>query len=86
MEPKNDAAYSDRGAEKARLGHHDAAIADYDEAIRLNSDNMEVYFNRGLSKKKLGREAEADQDFQKALILAKKAGDAELITKIKRHI
>ena len=72
--------------EKARLGHHDAAIADYDAAIRLNPDCTDAYFNRGLSKKKLGRTTEAGQDFQKALSVAQKTGDEEFITDIKKHI
>jgi tetratricopeptide (TPR) repeat protein len=86
LDLEHDAAYNNRGADKASLGHHDAAISDFDAAIRLNPDDMEAYFNRGFSKKKLGHAAEANQDLQKALSLAQEAGDAELITTIKKHI
>ena len=85
-EPKDDAAYNNRGTEKAYLGHYDAAISDFDKAIRLNPDNIEAYFNRGLSKKKLGNGTAAKQDFQKALSLAQEAGDAELIDHIKKQM
>ena len=35
---------------KAALGRRDDAIADYDEAIRLNPDDALAYYNRGNSK------------------------------------
>ena len=55
LEPENSAAYNDRGADKACLGHYDAAIADFDAAIRINSEKRQMYtFNRGFCKKKLG--------------------------------
>ena len=86
LEPNDDIAYNDRGVQKANLGHHEAAIYDYDEAIRINSDNADAYFNRGFAKKILGRNAEADQDFQKALSLAQDEGDEKLIDRIKKQM
>ena len=36
-----------RGIEWAAKGNHDRAIADYDDAIRLNPRNSDAYYNRG---------------------------------------
>ena len=43
-------AYNNRGLAKADLGQSQAAIADYDTAIRLKPDDAEAYYNRGLAK------------------------------------
>ena len=68
-----------RGVAKDELDRYEAAITDYDKAIRLKSDYAEAYFNRGNSKGKLGRIDEARQDFEKTRDLAHKAGDDSLV-------
>ena len=65
LEPESDAAYNDRGADKAVLDT--MKLLYLDAAIRINSKDADN-FNRGFSKKRLGRTAEANQDFQKALV------------------
>jgi tetratricopeptide (TPR) repeat protein len=63
------------------------AIADYDKAIRLNSDYAKAYYNRGLAKKRnlngfssllasIGKQ-EVLADFRKALELYREQGDTE---------
>ena len=48
-----------RGSAKDELGRYQEAIADYDEAIRLQPDDAEAYSNRGNAKAALGRYQEA---------------------------
>ena len=49
---------------QTKLGNHEAAIADHDEALRLNSDLVEAYHNRGLAKLMLGKHESAIEDFR----------------------
>ena len=73
-------AYINRGAAKAALGQSDAAIADYneairlkpdfyDEAIRLKPDDAEAYYNRGVAKDALGQRNAAIADYDEAIRL-----------------
>jgi Flp pilus assembly protein TadD len=43
------------------------AIADYDEAIRLNPQDADVYQNRGIARRALGNVAGAIADYDQAL-------------------
>ena len=52
-----------RGFAKFNQGQHDAAITDYDTAIRLNPDYAEAYMWRGIVKNELGQCAAAIADF-----------------------
>ncbi|MXZ00692.1 tetratricopeptide repeat protein, partial [Candidatus Poribacteria bacterium] len=70
--------YYNRGLAKHRLGQYEAAIDDYDNAIRLKPDNANAYYDRGLAKKKLGQTAGAKQDWRTALKLATQAGNVYL--------
>ena len=72
-------AYNNRGAAKAELGQHEAAVSDYDEAIRLNLDHAEAYYNRGVSKIALNLKDEGRKDFETALGLARNANDAKIV-------
>lgn len=45
------------------------AIAEYDRAIRLKSDNADAYVNRGLLKAKLGQYSGAITDYNRAISL-----------------
>ena len=55
---------------KAKLGHPEAAIPDFDEAIRLNPNNVKAYAVRGIANRELGHANNAKRDFQAALDLA----------------
>jgi tetratricopeptide (TPR) repeat protein len=54
------ATYVNRGILKLRLRRLDAAVADFDEAIRRNPDEAEAYLNKGMAA--LQREAPGWQE------------------------
>ena len=58
-DPDNATAYSNRGNAKVRLGQHEDAIADCDQAIHLDSNDANAYGNRGNAKAQLGRHEDA---------------------------
>ena len=58
--------YSGRANE---LGHPEAAISDYDAAIRLNPEYAKAYNNRGVAKKALGHLEAAISDYDAAIRL-----------------
>ena len=62
------AFYHTRGAAKAGLGDHNAAIEDFNECIRLKPKKKKslYYQDRGLSKQALGQHEAAEADFAKA--------------------
>jgi tetratricopeptide (TPR) repeat protein len=55
-------AYTDKG-------EYDRAIADCNEALRLNSNDVEAYYNRGLAYAMKEDYARARTDWEKALQL-----------------
>ena len=59
-------AYCNRGHAKDSLGRPAEAIADYDEAIRLDPELAMAYNNRGYAKLALGRDEEAARDLKRA--------------------
>lgn len=61
------AAHYNRGNAYAAKGGHDAAIADYDEAIRLDPKNASAYNNRGSAKNDKGDGEAALADFSAAI-------------------
>ena len=61
------AAYYNRGNAKGALGRHEEAIADYDEALRIDPQLAAACYNRGNAKGVLGRHEEAIADYDEAL-------------------
>ena len=57
------------GAVKSALGNHEAAIADFDQAIYLKPDYVVAYCNRGIAKRKLEKYEEAIADYNQAIRL-----------------
>ena len=53
------ATYVNRGIVQMHAGNIDAALADYDAAIRTSPDTAEAYVNKGLALQRSGRDAEA---------------------------
>ena len=86
LNPNNAEAYNNRGVAKARLGHHNQAIPDYDTAIHLSPDDANSYHNRGIAKNALGHTSEAKADFQRALDLAEKAKDERFKAQIMEQL
>ena len=76
LQPSIDAeTFYKRGLEKYKLGHYDAAIADFDNAIRLKPDYADPYINRGNTKHNLAQYLAAIQDYDKVIQL--KPDDAQ---------
>ena len=47
QQPGDSAAWFDRGLIHQRAGRHEAALSDYDAAIRWEPAHTEAHFNRG---------------------------------------
>ena len=67
LNPDSAQGYRIRGNAKYDNGHYEAAIADYNEALRINPDDFKVYNNRGLAKRNLGQYEAAISDYNEAL-------------------
>ncbi len=63
-------AYYSRGNAKYELGDYEAAVADFDKAIQLESDYDVAYYKRGNAKYELGDYKDAIADYDKAIQLA----------------
>ena len=75
--------YRDRGFTKNKLGRREEAIADWDEAIRLcdeaieiDSENARAWHNRGAAKNGLSRFEEAIEDLDEAIRIDPKNASA----------
>jgi len=52
-----------RGLDKARIEAYGEAIRDFNEASRINTDNIDLYYHRGFAHYKLGEYQAAIDDF-----------------------
>jgi tetratricopeptide (TPR) repeat protein len=67
--------YSNRGVEYKTKGDYDHAIADYNDAIRLDPKYTDAYYNWGIAKRAKGGAAGADADVAKAKQLDPNVGN-----------
>jgi tetratricopeptide (TPR) repeat protein len=70
------AAYNNHGLAYAAKGEYDRAIADYNEAIRLDQKYVFTYNNRGLTYKAKGDLDRAIADYSEAIRLDPKYASA----------
>ena len=61
--------YHQRAYEAHRRGEYEAAMPDYDAAIRINPNEVDVYYNRGTARFHLGRYEDAITDFDETVNL-----------------
>jgi len=64
---ENAQAYNNRGLAYFEKGQYDLAIADYSEAITIDSKNAAAYYNRGDTYLLKGQYDEAIADFSKVI-------------------
>jgi tetratricopeptide (TPR) repeat protein len=68
-DPRNDGAFVNRGIAYRRLGSIDRAIADYDEAVRLNPRAADAFNNRGNAFRSREQHDRAMRDYDEAIRL-----------------
>ena len=74
--PKDGEDYTNRGVDKYKSGDKQGAIADYNEAIRLNPNLAQAYINRGVAKFESGDKQGAITDYNEAIRLDPNLADA----------
>jgi tetratricopeptide (TPR) repeat protein len=63
-------AYNNRGDAYIAKGEYDRAIQDFDESIKLASNNAKAFNNRGVAYQKKGEHDRAIQDFDESIKLS----------------
>jgi len=66
LDPRHAEAFSNRGSARRAKGDLDGALADYDQALALDSTVWQAAANRGLALELRGRHAEALASLQRA--------------------
>jgi len=61
--------FFEQGVEKSRQGDHAGAILDFDQALKLNSDDPEIHGHRCVARHRTGDKPGAISDCQQAAAL-----------------
>lgn len=69
MGRRNATAYCEQGIAWIRLGEYDKAIAEFDQAIAINSDQVAAYGNRGNAWREKGEYNNAIADYNHTLAI-----------------
>jgi tetratricopeptide (TPR) repeat protein len=79
-------AYNNRGKTRQLRGDLSAAVADYDQAIRIDPGYALAYANRGVARLMEGKTAQAESDFKRCLALKPdlRPGLEQLVKEIKQ--
>lgn len=70
--PRSADLYKERGNAALRQNQFDAAIADYEKAMKFRKDYVKAYFNRGLANYGKGNAEFAVRDMTQAIALAER--------------
>ena len=70
-------SYLNRGNARYDLGDKQAAIQDYNQALKINPNNADAYYNRGNAYATLGDKFQAISDFQQAAKIYQQQGNNE---------
>ncbi len=77
-QPKSPESCFSSGIARHKLGQYEAAISDFDTAIRLSPDDADTYLNRGYAKGELGQYDAAISDYDTVIRLKPDYADAYL--------
>ena len=78
--------YVSRAQVRVKLGQYEEAIADYSKALHREQNNAYTYYMRAQARIQMTEFKSAQKDLELALLLAQKASDAKLITRIDQSI
>ncbi len=78
-------SYNNRAIEYRQLNEYDKAIADYNQAIRIDANFTGAYTGRGLAYEGKGEIAKAKADYRKALTVPPKLNDGQWAHEIARE-
>jgi len=86
LDRTNPLAYTVRGYEYTRAGDYARAVADFDEALRLDSSSYSAMGNRAFANLMLDRLPEARRDVRTALSMNPKPGDRQQLQMLQQRI
>ena len=86
INPNDAETYCNRGILIYHLSQFEAVIADYEDVLKSEPENLRTFFNRGLAKYLCGSASEARQDAQIALELADPAKELDSKTTIEQFL
>jgi tetratricopeptide (TPR) repeat protein len=83
IDPENLTAFLRRALIRRFQGDFDAALKDYDAAVKLAPKRSEIYFERGSARRQAGDMAGAIADYERSANLSRSPRDR---LRVQRHI